>query len=257
MSHYQLTLEPGTAFERRPPPLPDDEAAFAMQVACQARLAAAGLPAIRGLGIRGGTGASAATTSTTGASAITSASVRARTASSRDPVAGAVVRPPACGSLHAISRPTQPPERVEESREVPVRRPRVRVLPQCAAAGRGIRRGAVRVADRAFMAIGRPVRVAVAERKGLLRAAPGGRWLPTSLGRRFLNDLQAFSCRRRPPARQVTHPGGLALAARDRLGAEAVIHTSTAGTQIRHVTSCSRSDMLGDDCKSLILLSDN
>jgi oxygen-independent coproporphyrinogen-3 oxidase len=37
-----LTLEPGTAFERRPPPLPDDEAAYAMQVACQARLAAAG-----------------------------------------------------------------------------------------------------------------------------------------------------------------------------------------------------------------------
>ncbi|HSJ95617.1 MAG TPA: radical SAM family heme chaperone HemW, partial [Myxococcota bacterium] len=42
VSHYQLTLEPGTAFERRPPPLPDDEAAFAMQDACESRLAAAG-----------------------------------------------------------------------------------------------------------------------------------------------------------------------------------------------------------------------
>jgi coproporphyrinogen III oxidase-like Fe-S oxidoreductase len=42
LSHYQLTLEPGTAFERRPPPLPDEETAYAMQVACQARLAAAG-----------------------------------------------------------------------------------------------------------------------------------------------------------------------------------------------------------------------
>jgi oxygen-independent coproporphyrinogen-3 oxidase len=42
VSHYQLTLEPGTAFERRPPQLPDEDEAFAMQVACQSRLAAAG-----------------------------------------------------------------------------------------------------------------------------------------------------------------------------------------------------------------------
>jgi oxygen-independent coproporphyrinogen-3 oxidase len=43
ISHYQLTLEPDTPFARRPPPrLPDDEAAWTMQVECQARLAAAG-----------------------------------------------------------------------------------------------------------------------------------------------------------------------------------------------------------------------
>jgi oxygen-independent coproporphyrinogen-3 oxidase len=42
VSHYQLTLEPGTAFERRPPPLPDHDAVFAMQGACQERLAEAG-----------------------------------------------------------------------------------------------------------------------------------------------------------------------------------------------------------------------
>jgi oxygen-independent coproporphyrinogen-3 oxidase len=42
LSHYQLTLEPGTAFYHRPPALPDDELAFEMQLACQARLAAAG-----------------------------------------------------------------------------------------------------------------------------------------------------------------------------------------------------------------------
>ncbi len=42
LSHYQLTLEPGTAFFHRPPPLPDDEIAFGMQQDCQARLAAAG-----------------------------------------------------------------------------------------------------------------------------------------------------------------------------------------------------------------------
>ncbi len=42
LSHYQLTLEPGTAFFRRPPPLPDDDLAFEMQQDCERRLAAAG-----------------------------------------------------------------------------------------------------------------------------------------------------------------------------------------------------------------------
>jgi len=43
LSHYQLTLEPGTPFHRHPPPLPDEDAAWAMQTAAAARLAAAGL----------------------------------------------------------------------------------------------------------------------------------------------------------------------------------------------------------------------
>ena len=42
LSHYQLTLEPNTAFARTPPPLPDDDLAWDMQEACQQRLAAAG-----------------------------------------------------------------------------------------------------------------------------------------------------------------------------------------------------------------------
>ncbi|MGN6282539.1 radical SAM family heme chaperone HemW [Frateuria sp.] len=42
VSHYQLTLEPNTAFAASPPPLPDDDAAWAMQEACEARLAEAG-----------------------------------------------------------------------------------------------------------------------------------------------------------------------------------------------------------------------
>jgi oxygen-independent coproporphyrinogen-3 oxidase len=44
ISHYQLTLEPGTPFAKRPPPLPDHDAAWDMQEACQARLAQAGYP---------------------------------------------------------------------------------------------------------------------------------------------------------------------------------------------------------------------
>jgi putative oxygen-independent coproporphyrinogen III oxidase len=42
ISHYNLTLEPGTVFERRPPQLPDEEVVFEMQESCQALLAAAG-----------------------------------------------------------------------------------------------------------------------------------------------------------------------------------------------------------------------
>jgi oxygen-independent coproporphyrinogen-3 oxidase len=42
ISHYQLTLEPGTVFYHRPPPLPDSDAIWQMQLDCQERLAAHG-----------------------------------------------------------------------------------------------------------------------------------------------------------------------------------------------------------------------
>jgi putative oxygen-independent coproporphyrinogen III oxidase len=42
ISYYQLTLEPGTVFHSRPPPLPDDDAAWQIQMAGQQHLAQAG-----------------------------------------------------------------------------------------------------------------------------------------------------------------------------------------------------------------------
>ena len=42
ISHYQLTLEPGTVFYHRPPPLPDSDAIWQMQLDCQAKLASHG-----------------------------------------------------------------------------------------------------------------------------------------------------------------------------------------------------------------------
>ncbi len=42
LSHYQLTIEPGTAFAAQPPPLPDEDEAWAMLEACTARLAEQG-----------------------------------------------------------------------------------------------------------------------------------------------------------------------------------------------------------------------
>jgi len=43
LSHYQLTLEPGTVFAAHPPPLPDEDACATMLDECRARLATAGL----------------------------------------------------------------------------------------------------------------------------------------------------------------------------------------------------------------------
>ena len=43
LSHYQLTLEPNTAFAANPPKLPDDDLAWDIQEACQQRIAASGL----------------------------------------------------------------------------------------------------------------------------------------------------------------------------------------------------------------------
>ncbi|MEO8672215.1 MAG: radical SAM family heme chaperone HemW [Tahibacter sp.] len=42
ISHYQLTLEPNTAFATNPPALPGDDLAWDMQEACQERLSSAG-----------------------------------------------------------------------------------------------------------------------------------------------------------------------------------------------------------------------
>jgi putative oxygen-independent coproporphyrinogen III oxidase len=42
LSHYQLTLEPGTVFYHRPPAVPDEDSLWEMQEACQAQLATAG-----------------------------------------------------------------------------------------------------------------------------------------------------------------------------------------------------------------------
>ena len=42
LSHYQLTLEPGTVIHHRPPPLPDQDSVCEMQLECEQWLASAG-----------------------------------------------------------------------------------------------------------------------------------------------------------------------------------------------------------------------
>ena len=52
LSHYQLTLEPGTVFAAQPPPLPDEDAAADMLAACAEDAGARRLRPVRGLGVR-------------------------------------------------------------------------------------------------------------------------------------------------------------------------------------------------------------
>ena len=190
LSHYQLTLEPGTAFERRPPRLPDEDTAYAMQVAAQARLASAGYRhyevsayAQPGrecrhnlnywrfgdyLGI--GAGAHGKVT---------------------DAVHGRVIRSARVKQPGRYLAATEPADRLDEMREV-----RAADLPFefCLNALR-LREGfdAASFESRT----GQPWStvagsVAAAMEKGLLAAGPDGRWAPTELGARFLNDLQAM-----------------------------------------------------------------
>lgn len=189
LSHYQLTLEPGTPFAKRPPTgLPDDDDAWTMQVQCQALLADAGYAqyevsayARPGRQCRHnvlyweygdylGIGAGAHGKVTQGATGTIERSIR--------------VRHPA-----AYLAATEPAQRVAETRAVPARD-----LPFefCL--------NALRLVD-GFTSqqfetrTGLPSSVlqaaaAQAHARGLL-LRDGERWLATPLGRRFLNDLQA------------------------------------------------------------------
>jgi oxygen-independent coproporphyrinogen-3 oxidase len=214
VSHYQLTLEPGTAFERRPPPLPDDDESLAMQLACQERLAAAGYlqyevsayarPGRQCLhnlnywrfGDYVGIGAGAH-------GKVTDAAPRVvvRTARVRQP-----------GRYLAAARPE---DRVEEIRTVAARDLPFEFCLNVLRLVEGF--DAALFEERtglAWSAIEAPL--AAAQRRGLIGPAAGGRWAPTALGQRFLNDLQAVFLAEDGAAD--SHPDGPAIASGARMG---------------------------------------
>jgi putative oxygen-independent coproporphyrinogen III oxidase len=189
ISHYQLTLEPGTAFSHRPPPLPSHDAGFDMQLECQRRLAEAGYvqyevsayarpgaPCRHNLNywsfgdyLGVGVGAHGKLT---------------------DSVSGEIVR---TGRVKSPSRYLTAPgpfERIAEMRPVPVGE---RVFEFCL--------NALRLVDgfewSTFEARTGLSRDAAAEicaacaRDDLLEPVAGGGWRPTGRGFRYLNDLQA------------------------------------------------------------------
>jgi len=194
VSHYQLTLEPGTVFYHRPPALPDSDAIWQMQLDCQEKLASRGyehyeVSAYARAGRRSrhnlnywrfgdyiGVGAGAHGKLTWPAS-----EERARLTIVRS----ARVKQPREFLRRAAA------ERISdrfavESHDLPFEYMLnvLRLTEDFGEADFAARTGLE------FETIARAI--AEAQRKRLLQAAGPGRWRVTELGQRFLNDLQAI-----------------------------------------------------------------
>jgi oxygen-independent coproporphyrinogen-3 oxidase len=199
ISHYQLTLEPGTVFYHRPPPLPESDAIWQMQVDCQELLAARGyehyeVSAYARAGRRSrhnlnywqfgdyvgvGAGAHGKLTSLAGTSL-------AGTGRSQL----AVVRSARIKQPREFLRRTTA-ERVSdrfqvESADLPFEYMLnvLRLTDAFAEADFEARTGL------AFGSIANAIDVALS--KGLMQPAGAGRWRVTEFGQRFLNDLQSL-----------------------------------------------------------------
>jgi oxygen-independent coproporphyrinogen-3 oxidase len=187
ISHYQLTLEPGTVFYHRPPPLPDADAAWRMQVDCQALLAERGYvqyevsayaPPDRRcehnlnywrFGDYLGVGAGAH-------GKLTLADRIIRTVRVRQP-------------REYLRRPRA--ERVGERFVVAPAELPFEYMLNVLRLREGFDRRSFE--ERTGLPIGAiEAELASAVRRGLLEQYGGERWRPTELGQRFLNDLQAL-----------------------------------------------------------------
>lgn len=187
ISHYQLTLEPGTVFYHRPPPLPDPDVLWEMQVACQALLAERGYQQYEvsayarpgrtcrhnlnywQFGDYLGIGAGAHGKLTTSSGDIVRTSRRKQ--------------PREYLSVSAA-------ERKEEVRTVPTEELPFEYMLNV------LRLRAGFTGDDFQARTGLPIAqiddaLGRAAQRGLLEASPAG-WRPTELGHRFLNDLQAL-----------------------------------------------------------------
>jgi oxygen-independent coproporphyrinogen-3 oxidase len=205
ISHYQLTLEPGTVFYHRPPPLPDSDAIWQMQLDCQQRFAARGyehyeVSAYARAGRRSrhnlnywqfgdyiGVGAGAHGKLTWLASAERSRPAIVRSARIKQP-------------REFLRRAAA--ERISdrftvESAELPFEYMLnvLRLTDDFTEADYEARTGL------AFASVAQAI--ADARRKGLLEGNDAGRWRVTDLGQRFLNDLQALFL----PEGQTVHGG--------------------------------------------------
>ena len=191
ISYYQLTLEPGTIFHARPPPLPDEEAAWEMYEAGQRVLAAAGYAQYE-------------------VSAYARAGMQCRHNlnywSFGDYVGvGAGAHGKVSLALpEVILRTTKPKQPREYQAEVRRAGPGATIGEACPVAPENLpfefMLNALRLNDgftlrdyRRRTGLGTEsvaATLAAVEGRGLLERRTGG-WRPTELGRRFLNDLQA------------------------------------------------------------------
>ena len=194
ISHYQLTLEPGTVFYHRPPALPDSDAIWQMQLDCQEKLASRGYEHYE-------------------VSAYARAGRRSRHNLNYWRFGDYIgVGAGAHGKL--TWHPSEERRQLTIVRSARVKQPREFL--RRAAAERISDRFAVESHDLPFEYMLNVLRltedfseadfaartglefetiaraIAEAQRKRLLQAAGPGRWRVTELGQRFLNDLQAL-----------------------------------------------------------------
>lgn len=188
LSHYQLTMEPGTAFYHQKPVLPNQDDSYAMQLACQSVLSANGFEQyeVSAYAKSGKQSAHNRNYWQFGDYFGIGAGAHGKLT---DPVKDKVVRTERCKQPReylAVRIPQQRrlPDRVVTTNELPFE----------------FMLNALRLNDgfsrKLFESTtGRPwtsivLRVAQAESKGLLAQFGHEHWRPTELGRRFLNDLQ-------------------------------------------------------------------
>jgi putative oxygen-independent coproporphyrinogen III oxidase len=197
LSHYQLTLEPGTVFYHRPPPLPDPDDSWQMQIDCQELLAAHGyeqyeVSAYARAGLRSrhnlnywrfgdyigiGAGAHGKLTMLEGAPAIV------RTTRARQP-------------RDYLSRTAD--KRVTERQSVAAADLPLEFMLNGLRLIEGFDEESFATrTGLPFTAIA--ANVADAERRGLLEQDAPAHWRATETGQRFLNDLQALFLPEGPP----------------------------------------------------------
>jgi putative oxygen-independent coproporphyrinogen III oxidase len=204
ISHYQLTLEPGTVFYHRPPSLPDSDAIWQMQLDCQEKFAARGYEHYE-------------------VSAYARAGRRSRHNLNYWQFGDYIgVGAGAHGKLTWLASKER--ARLTIVRSARVKQPREFL--RRAAADRISDRFTVATEDLPFeymlnvlrltddfgeadfavrtgLEFGTSARAILeAQRKRLVRPAGPGRWRVTELGQRFLNDLQALFLPEGPGARQ-------------------------------------------------------
>lgn len=189
LSHYQLTLEPGTSFYKQPPALPDEEAAFEMTETTGRVLEAAGFKQYEVsawarprkqcrhnlncwqfgdyLGI--GAGAHGKLT---------------------DPHSGRILRLVKRRNPATYMKTATTEKRLESITAVGNADRAFEYLLNALRLRSGFSRGAFEARTGLSLAEIRPA-LTEAGRRRLLRRV-GDRWLPTDLGYRFLNDLQAL-----------------------------------------------------------------
>lgn len=188
VSHYQLTLEPGTAFYFQPPELPNADDSYAMQEACQSVLSAHGFEhyEVSAYAKPGKQSAHNRNYWQFGDYIGIGAGAHGKLT---DPVKSQVMRTERC---------KQPREylavRIAQQRMLPNKLIATAELPF------EFMLNALRLTEgfsrKLFESTtGRPwtsvvVTIAEAESKGLLAQHDKDHWRPTDLGRRFLNDLQ-------------------------------------------------------------------